>query len=43
MAKKRMIKDKALRKILKKGGRKNIKKDFFELLRRAATSLDEKS
>jgi hypothetical protein len=30
------IKDKKLKEILKKGGRKGAKKDFFELLKRAA-------
>ena len=30
------IKDKKLKKILHKGGRKDAKKDFFELVRRSA-------
>jgi hypothetical protein len=36
MAKKRMqIKSKDVRKIMKSGGKKEIRKNFFELLRRA--------
>jgi len=35
MANKRLtIKDKKLKELFKKGGRKDAKKDFFELLRR---------
>ena len=35
MTKKRLtIKDKKVKELLKKGGRKDAKKDFFELLRR---------
>lgn len=36
MAKKRIrIKDKKIRELLKSGGRKGAKKDFFELLKRS--------
>jgi hypothetical protein len=38
MPKKRMIKDKKIKELLKKGGRSNAKKDFFELLKRIAKS-----
>jgi hypothetical protein len=30
------VKDKRIKTLLKKGGRKNARRDFFELLRRAA-------
>jgi hypothetical protein len=30
------VKDKELKELLKKGGREGAKKDFFELLKRAA-------
>jgi hypothetical protein len=32
-----VVKDQKLKKILKKGGRKDAKKDFFELVRRSAS------
>jgi hypothetical protein len=38
MPKKRMIKDKKIKELLKKGGRNYAKKDFFELLKRIAKS-----
>jgi len=39
MTKKRLvIKDKALKSFLRKGGRKGARRDFFELLKRAATT-----
>ncbi|HSW88867.1 MAG TPA: hypothetical protein VLG12_06920 [Candidatus Saccharimonadales bacterium] len=34
-----IIKDKKLKEFFKKGGRKGAKKDFFELLKRAARPL----
>ena len=40
MAKKRLIiKDKKIRALLKNGGRKGAKKDFFELLKRAVLNV----
>lgn len=40
MTKKRLaIKDKKLRELLKKEGKKEMKKDFFELLRRAGKTI----
>jgi hypothetical protein len=39
MTRKRLrIKDKKIRELLKDGGRKSAKDDFFELLRRAVNS-----
>lgn len=35
MGRRVIIRDKKIKEILKKGGRKGAKKDFFELLRRA--------
>ncbi len=40
MDKRLIIKDKNLRELLKKGGRKKAREDFLELLRRAAKPLD---
>jgi hypothetical protein len=38
MTKKRItIKDKKIKELLKKGGKKGAKKDFFELLKRSVT------
>jgi hypothetical protein len=33
-----VIKDKKVKELLKKGGRKGAKKDFFELLKRATNN-----
>jgi len=33
------IKDKKIKELVKKGGRKGAKKDFFELLKRSAKPL----
>ena len=42
MKKKRlMVKDKKLQELLKKTERKNIKKDFLELLKRATQSIKD--
>lgn len=44
MTKKRLtIKDKKLKTLLKDGGRKGAKKDFFVLLKRASTTPIEKT
>jgi hypothetical protein len=41
MGKKRLIiKDKKLKERIKKDGKKNAKRDFLELLRRSARTLD---
>ncbi len=37
--KKIVIKDKEIKDLVKKGGRKGAKKDFFELLKRASKSV----
>jgi hypothetical protein len=34
-----IIKDKKIKELLKKGGRKGARKDFFELLKRAVKPL----
>lgn len=39
MKKRLKIKNKKLKDFFRKGGRKGAKKDFFELLRRAANSV----
>jgi len=40
MTKKRItIKDKKIKALLKKGGRKGAKKDFFELLKRSVSQV----
>ncbi|HEX7041646.1 MAG TPA: hypothetical protein VF189_00190 [Patescibacteria group bacterium] len=40
MKKKRIgVKNKKLRELLKKGGRENARRDFFELLKRAARTV----
>ena len=42
MKKKRVkVKDKELKQLLKNGGRKGARRDFFELIRRAAKSINK--
>jgi hypothetical protein len=42
MPKKRIIKDKKMKEFLRNGGRDSAKKDFFELLKRAAKPVKDK-